>query len=299
MKSVQDKVAFVTGGASGIGLGVVRTFLGAGMKVMIADLRPDHIDAAMASLADARDTGRLAALELDVTDRVAFEVAARKTEELFGKIHVYVASAGVGITGPIAEAGFQDWDFGLGVNLGGVVNGFVTLLPRIRAHGEGGHMVFVASQAGVSPSPRNAAIYATAKSALVGMAEAVREELAELEIGVSVLLAGFFRTNIHETERNRPDRFRKDKPQAAAPAGKPIGPQEHPLWRDPLDAGRAVLDGVLNQRLYIATHGELKGWTAGRFDEILAAYPPVTDEALARAMGRRRPANPFGVTLER
>lgn len=297
MIDVRDKVAFVTGGASGIGLGVVRAFLDAGVRVMIADLRPDHIATALAGLPEARDAGRLAAVELDVTDREAFEAAAAEAERLFGRIHVLVASAGVGITGPIAEAGYADWDFGLGVNLGGVINGFVTLLPHIRAHGEGGHIVLVASQAGVSPAPRNAAIYATAKAALVGMAEGVREELAELGVGVSVLLAGFYRTNIHETERNRPERFRKDK-AAPVPEGRPIGALDSPLWRDPLEAGRAVLQGVLEDRLYIATHGELKGWAAGRFDEILAAYPPALNEPLARAMGRRRPADPFSVPIE-
>ncbi len=296
MKSVQDKVAFVTGGASGIGLGVVRTLLGAGMKVMIADLRPDHIAKTLDSLVEARAEGRLDAIELDVTDRDGFQTAAEETERRFGKIHVFVASAGVGISGPIADAGYADWDFGLGVNLGGVVNGLVTLLPRIRAHGEGGHIVMVASQAGVSPSPRNAAIYATAKSALVGMAEGVREELADLGVGVSVLLAGFYRTNIHEAERNRPAQFRKGE-APPAPAGVPIGPMDSPLWRDPLEAGQDVLNGILEDRLYIATHGELKGWTAGRFDEILAAYPPVRDEALARAMGRRRPADPFAIKI--
>ena len=178
--------------------------------------------------------------------------------------------------------------------LRGAINGLVTVLPRIKSHGEGGHIVFVASQAGVSPAPRNAAIYGTAKAALVGLAESIRAELADDDIGVSVLLAGYFRTNIHQAEQNRPERFRAGSGYGGANP-KPVGPQDSPLWRDPLEAGQDVLAGVRANALYIATHGELKGWTEGRFEEILAAYPPPKDPALAALMGRKRPVDPFGL----
>jgi len=294
MQDLQGKTAFVTGGASGIGLGVTRTFLEAGMNVMIADLRPDHIERAMEELAQAGHASAVAAVQLDVTDRDGFARAADEADRRFGGIHVLVNNAGVGINGPVLASTYADWDFGLGVNLGGAVNGLVTILPRIKARGEGGHVVFVASQAGITPSPRNAAIYGAAKAALVGMAEAMREELADHDIGVSVLLAGYFRTNIHEAERNRPDRFRSASGYGGAEL-RPVGPRDSPLWRDPLEAGQAVLDGLRRNALYIATHGELKGWAEGRFEEILASYPPANDPELALAMGRKRPADPFGL----
>ncbi len=295
MQDLKGKVAFVTGGASGIGLGIARTFVEAGMKVMIADLRPDHIDRAMSGFEAAGRGAQVASVPLDVTDRDGFVRAADEAERRFGKVHVLVNNAGVGINGTVLASTFADWDFGLGVNLGGAGNGLVTLLPRIRAHGEGGHIVFVASQAGITPSPRNAAIYGTAKSALVGMAESIRDELADVDIGVSVLLAGFFLTNIHEAERNRPDKFKSANGPASVDLG-PLGPPDSPLWRDPLEAGEAVLDGVRRNALYVATHGELKGWAEGRFEEILNSSPPVRDPALAEAMGRKRPADPFKVS---
>ena len=296
MQQVRGKTAFITGGGSGIGLGIARTLAGAGMRVVIADLRPDHIEQAMAGFAEAGQGDQVAAMVLDVTDREGFVRAADEAERRFGKVHVLVNNAGVGINGPVLSSTFADWDFGLGVNLGGAVNGLVTFLPRIRAHGEGGHVVFVASQAGITPAPRNAAIYGAAKAALVAMAESMREELGEVGIGVSVLLAGYFRTNIHEAERNRPERFRQGSGYGA-PVQVPLGPQDSPLWRDPLEAGQSVLDGILADALYVPTHGELKGWAEGRFEAILAAYPPVRDPRLARAMGRRRQADPFGVKL--
>ena len=291
MQQLAGKVAFVTGGASGIGLGIVQACLEADMKVMIADLRADHIEAALARLKSVPGGGAVAALRLDVTDRDGFERAADETWRQFGKVHVLVNNAGVGIAGPIATATHADWDWGLGVNLGGAVNGLCTFLPRLIAQGEPAHIVMTSSQAGVSPAPRNAAIYATAKAALVGMSEAMRDELADQGIGISVLLAGFFRTNIQESERNRPDRFKASSGWAPAPS---VGhSSDSPLWREPIEAGRMVVQAILDDGLYIATHGELKGWTEGRFEEILAAYPPARDPALLQAMGRKRPVNPF------
>ena len=300
MEQLQGKAAFVTGGASGIGLGIVEAFLEAGMKVMIADLRQDHIDSALERLSAVAKDGDVAAIRLDVTDRDGFERAADEAFSRFGKVHVLVNNAGVGIAGPIATATHADWDWGLGVNLGGAVNGLCTFLPRMIAQGEGGHIVMTSSQAGVSPAPRNAAIYATAKAALVGMSEGMREELADHGIGISVLLAGFFRTNIHEAEQNRPDRFKgasgwtETAPAVPPPTSSPASAIGARLWRESIEAGRQVVDAIRHNDLYIATHGELKGWTEGRFEEILAAYPPARDTELLQAMGRRRPVNPFG-----
>ena len=297
MDHLNEKVAFVTGGASGIGLGIATACVEAGMRVVIADLRPDHIHAAMSGFAANGHARQVTAIQLDVTDRKAMARAADEAWRVFGKVHLPVLNAGVGVVGPVKDATYADWDFGLGVNLGGTINGLVTFLPRMFAQGEGGHLVVTSSQAGITPAPRNAAIYATGKAALVGMCEAIREELADEGIGVSVLLAGFFRTNIHEAGRNRPERFREGSGYVAVEAKMSEG-ADSPIWRDPLDCGRMVLDAVRQDQLYIATHGELKGWAEGRFEQILAAFPPPRDPALARAMGRRRPANPIAVRPE-
>ena len=152
MQNVQGKVAFVTGGASGIGLGIAGAFVAAGMKVVLADLRQDHIGEAMADFDRRGQAQNVHAIQLDVTDRKAMAAAADETERVFGNVHVLVNNAGIGIQGPFKGVTYEDWDFGMSVNLGGVINGLQTFLPRMRAHGEGGHVVSTASLA-ASTSP--------------------------------------------------------------------------------------------------------------------------------------------------
>src|SRR5690606_5048783 len=130
MKDVQGKVAFITGGASGIGSGIAGAFVDAGMKVVLADLRQDHIDEALGQFASRGKANQVHAIRVDVTDRAAMAAAADETERVFGKVHVLVNNAGVGIQGPFKGVTYEDWDFGLAVNLGGVVNGLQTFLPR-------------------------------------------------------------------------------------------------------------------------------------------------------------------------
>ena len=214
MDDVRDRVAFVTGGASGIGLGIAKALLGAGAKVVIADLRPDHLDEAKAALA-AYDN-RLLGIELDVTDRDAMADAADRVEQAFGRIDILVNNAGVGIEGPLGEASYADWDFGLAVNLGGVVNGLQTFVPRIRAGGSGGHVVNTASLAGLVQMPSFMAIYATAKAAVIALTESIRDDLARDGIGASVLCPGPIKSRIHELERNRPERFQASQGFSAA-----------------------------------------------------------------------------------
>src|SRR5215472_4918372 len=138
MQNLRGKTAFVTGGASGIGLGIAKALLGAGMNVVVADIREDHLEEAAAELGSPE---RVLALKLDVTDRAAYARAADAAEARFGNIHILCNNAGVGVVGPTELATFADWDWVMGVNLGGTINGVVTLLPRMRKHGEGGHIV--------------------------------------------------------------------------------------------------------------------------------------------------------------
>src|SRR5580765_6306656 len=119
MEGVEGRTAFVTGGASGIGLGMVTAFAAAGMNVVIADLPRDHIESAVAGF----EGKPVHALELDVTDREGFARAADEAERVFGNVHVVCNNAGMGILGPVTAALYDDWDWGLGVLLGGAVNG--------------------------------------------------------------------------------------------------------------------------------------------------------------------------------
>jgi NAD(P)-dependent dehydrogenase (short-subunit alcohol dehydrogenase family) len=275
---VEGRTAFVTGGASGIGLGMSKAFAAAGMNVVIADLRRDHIETAVAELGGTN----VLALELDVTDREAFARAADEAERTFGNVHVLCLNAGMGILGPVTAARYDDWDWGLGVLLGGVVNGIQTFLPRLLAHGEGGHIVNTSSMAGVLPIP-GAAIYITAKAALIGLSEALRSELAPEGIGVSAFCPGPVQTNIREGGRTRPDQFR-DSGYAELERELEERPNS-PLWMDPLECGQRVLEGIRRDDLYIFTHREFREGADERFRAMLASFPDEPrDEERAEAI---------------
>jgi NADP-dependent 3-hydroxy acid dehydrogenase YdfG len=271
MEEVAGRTAFVTGGASGIGLGMAKAFAAAGMNVAIADLRADHIETALAELPEAH------AIELDVTDREGFARAADDAEAAFGNVHVLCNNAGMGILGPVTAARYDDWDWGLGVLLGGVVNGVQTFLPRMRAHGEGAHIVNTSSMAAVVPVP-GAAIYTTAKAAVVGLSESLRSDLAGEEIGVSVFCPGPVRTNIREGGRMRPERYR-DSGYLEFEEELEERPNS-PLWMDPVECGERVLAGIRNDDLYIFTHREFREGAEERFRAMLASFPdePLDEE---------------------
>src|SRR5262249_19163762 len=149
-------------------------------------------------------------IRLDVSDRAAMAAAAEETQRVFGKVHILVNNAGVGIEGPFRSATYADWDFGLGVNLGGVINGLQTFLPGMRGHKEGGHVVNTASLAALITMPSTMTIYVASKAAVLALSEAIRAELAEDNIGVTVLCPGPVQSKIHELIRNRPERFEEN-----------------------------------------------------------------------------------------
>ena len=271
MRDVTGKVAFVTGGASGIGLGLAKVLVRAGMKVVLADVRQDHIDEALEWFRGEGHSAAVLGLRLDVTDRSAYAQAADAAERAFGKVHLLANNAGVGLLGPLKLAGYADWDWGLGVMIGGVINGIQTFLPRILAHGEGGHIVNTSSMAALIPI-NNAAIYVTAKAALIGLSEVMRGELAADGIGVSAFCPGPVQTNIRESGRTRPE---------ALKAGSGYGELERqleqrpnsPLWMDPVACGERILAGIRRNDLYILTHREFKEGAKQHYDALLASFP--------------------------
>jgi NAD(P)-dependent dehydrogenase (short-subunit alcohol dehydrogenase family) len=275
MRDVAGKVAFITGGDSGIGLGIARAFTDAGMKVVITYRSKKHLDDAMKALAGAGD--RVHAVDLDVTDRSGMQKAAEETERVFGKVHVIVNNAGVGIFGGLSKATYDDWDWGMGVNVTGVFNGIHTFLPRIQAHGEGGQVIATSSVAGII-AHGGTGVYSASKFAVVGMMEALRNELADTNVGVSVFCPGLVNSNIGDSNRNRPntlaDSAYKPDPktmermrsQMKAMRGPPPG-------MDPLEAGQRVLHGMQNNDLYILTTPELESEIEARGEAIVAAIP--------------------------
>ncbi len=271
MEKVEGKVAFVTGGASGIGLGLAKVLVKAGMKVVIADIRQDHIDEATAFFTEAGQSTRVLAIRLDVTDREAYARAADEAEKTFKKIHLLANNAGVGILGELKQARWDDWDWGLGVNIGGVVNGIQTLLPRMLAHGEGGHIVNTSSMAAVLPIPRTA-IYTTAKAAIVALSEVMHAELAADNIGVSAFCPGPVATNIQEAGKLRPEKYRRDSGYAEFEQQLEKRPNS-PLWMDPGECGERILRGIRRNDLFIFTHREFKEGVEERFQATLASFP--------------------------
>jgi NAD(P)-dependent dehydrogenase (short-subunit alcohol dehydrogenase family) len=274
MENLKDKVAFVTGGASGIGLGISKAMVAAGMRVVIADVRDDHLKEARAWFLSQKLSRRIRCVRLDVTNRKAYARAADAAEKAFGKIHVLVNNAGLGLLGAIDKTKYDDWDWGLDVMIGGVVNGLLTVVPRIRAHGEGGHIVNTASMAAIIPIP-NCAIYIVAKSAMVGLSECLAGELAPANIGVSAFCPGPVQSNIRELGKLRPDKYKKDsgleefeKQLAQRPTSD--------LWMDAVECGERVVRGIQRNDLYIFTHPEFKTGAKERFDKMLASFP---DEA--------------------
>jgi NAD(P)-dependent dehydrogenase (short-subunit alcohol dehydrogenase family) len=271
MEDVEGKVAFITGGASGIGLGAAKAFVDAGMKVVMADLREDHIEEALSFFESKQQGRQVHALRLDVTDRDAYAAAAKEAEARFEKLHVLFNNAGMGVGGPVKQSTFNDWDWGIGVMITGVINGIVTLLPYLLKHGEGGHVLSTSSMSAVIPIPK-AAIYTTAKAAMIGMAESMRAELAPDNIGVSVFCPGPVQSNIHQSARTRPDKYRNDSgllERERQLAERPV----NPLWMDNYECGRRVLDGIRRNDLYIFTHPEFAPGAREHYEAILSSFP--------------------------
>jgi len=201
MKVFSGRIAVVTGGASGIGYGMVQNFLKLGMKVVIVDFNRRYLEEARIALAGRKDVHFI---EADVGDRDQVRRAAEDAIHTFGKIHVLCNNAGIGGGGDTNDPDFDAWDRALRVNLGGVVNGTKIIAPLILRHGEGGHIVNTSSMAGVVPLPLpGLGAYQTAKFAVRGFTESLRMSLAPHGIGVSCLFPGGTRTRI--IEANAPD----------------------------------------------------------------------------------------------
>ncbi len=286
MRDVEGKVAFVTGGASGVGFGLAQVFADAGMKVMIADVRQDHLDQAIEHFGTGNPNIRT--MRVDVTDRKAMAEAADETERAFGKVHLLCNNAGVNLFNDLAEATYDDYDWILGVNLGGVINGVVSFLPKLRKHGEGGHICNTASMGSLISGP-GAGIYTAAKFAVRGYSEALRYALAPHNIGVSVLCPGLVKSHIYDSDRIRP----KNLPNAGgAPTRQfmDVLTKMHDAGMEPVEVGEKALKGIRNNDLFIFPHPEFREELQEIFDEILSYLPDEEAPAdrLAVEAGRRK-----------
>jgi NADP-dependent 3-hydroxy acid dehydrogenase YdfG len=277
MQDVSGKVAFITGGASGMGLAMARSFSAAGMKVAIADIEQAAIDRVLVEF--KKTNAKVIGLKVDVTNRDAMEKAARDTIAAFGKVHVVCNNAGVAVGGPIDAMSYKDWDWVMKVNLDGVVNGVQTFVERIKSHGEGGHFVNTASMAGHLAIP-GLGVYNTTKFAVVGMSDTMRADLAPHNIGVSVLCPGVVSTNIFNSGRNRPDDLKGETDTASLVLTPDTNDAERmarmqQIMADALDpavVGDMVLAAIQANDPYIFTHPNLKAMVDERNAAIAASF---------------------------
>lgn len=275
MQDLVGKVAFVTGAASGIGLGIAEALAQAGVKVMMADIEQDALDAQVARL--AATNADVAGVRADVSLKDELQKAADATIDRFGKVHILVNNAGVGGGGGYGEWTDASWDWVIGVNLMSVVWGIEIFGPLMEAHGEGGQIVSTASMAGLVAAV--APGYNVTKYGVVALSEGLRPALAAKGIGVSVLCPGFIRTRIMESARAIPERL-ADKIALPDPSALPnefaaMAKQAIDNGIDPLYVGELVVEGIEGDWPYIFTDNNFEGGVDLRFAAIKAGFDKI------------------------
>lgn len=258
-----DRVAFISGGASGIGLGLAQALAVRGARIALSDVRRDAL--AEASEALRRDGAEVFPVMGDVADRQSMRAVADAVEQRFGKVHYLFNNAGVGDLGtPLYEEADENFDWMVNVNLRGVFNAIKAFVPKMRTHGEGGHVVNTSSMAGlVTEAGWNQGIYSATKRAVIGLSLDLRAALQSSNVGVSVLCPGLVRTDIAaNAEALRPTpRAPIELPALLASAAMPARV-----------AGEIVLRRMEHGDFYIITHPELWSHIEREQEELRSAF---------------------------
>ncbi|KDA05316.1 dehydrogenase [Microbacterium sp. CH12i] len=270
MKDFEGRVAFITGGASGAGLGQAQVFGRAGARIAIADVRQDALDEAVTLLqAEGIDT---LGVRLDITDRTAYAAAADAVEAHFGDpVTLLFNTAGVNGFGPLVAATHADFDWVLGVNFGGVVNGMLTFVPRMIEAGRGGHIVTVSSMAGFTGSP-SAAVYAAGKAAVINLMESYAIALPEHGIGVSLLCPASIRSNIANALQTRPGTLAEGSSFSDDPDFIALQARLYAGGMDPIRLAEHVRDAIEADRFWVLPFTETRDGLRAHFAGIIAAY---------------------------
>ncbi|MEK7709784.1 MAG: SDR family NAD(P)-dependent oxidoreductase, partial [candidate division NC10 bacterium] len=260
----KDRVAVVTGGASGIGRALALAFAREGARVVLADLD----DTGMAEVAGTIRSGggQAVGVRTDVSDLSQVQALADKAWQAFGAVHILCNNAGVGVSGGLEEATLKDWQWVLGVNLWGVIHGLLAFLPRMIAQKQGGHIVNTASMAGLIAT-QGLGVYNTTKYAVVGLSETLVKDLKPYGIGVSVLCPMGVDTRILDSERNRPSALRDPDAKKSEPVplmGRTLSPEE---------VAAQVLAAIRANQLYVITHAEGLEPLRRRFQRMGQAIP--------------------------
>lgn len=274
MNTLNGKAAFVTGAASGIGLGVTEALVAHGARVMMADIDGDEL----ARAADRLRAGGadIATAVADVSVRADLQRAADRMVEVFGGVDILINNAGVGGGGPFERWNDKGWDWTVSVNLMSVIYG-CDIFGRMMAEQGAGHIVSTASIAGMMPLDSSA--YSATKFGVVAVSESLREELAPKGVGVSILCPGFVQTNIIHSHRHLPERYGDNLSgdeeipvdDAALERIKYISDRIR-SGHDPRHVGDLVCDGILNNHAYVFTDREHEPTVRARFEGILAAF---------------------------
>ena len=295
VKSVKDKVAYVTGGSSGIGLGIARALHEQGAKVVLGNLDDKQFAEAL-KLFPANDP-RVATVVHNVMEQDTWEAKADEIEKKFGPVDILVNNAGVGLGAGIVSGSYKDWEWGMGVNFWGPVYGIKTFVPRMRARADAGcHIVTTTSTSGVLVG-LPVGIYAVSKIAATGLMEQLRDDLRGTNIGTSILIPGMTQTNIGRSETYRPDALKNDAPPPPRPAQqRPANAQQQrptppappsPIWarpQEPLIVGRLVVNAILNNDLFIYPAPEYRQGVQARAQamvESMVAYTPYPENIQA------------------
>ncbi|HKS21014.1 MAG TPA: SDR family NAD(P)-dependent oxidoreductase [Bradyrhizobium sp.] len=265
------KTAFVTGAANGIGLGICRALARSGVNLVLADIEQAALERARAELATFNV--RTHAIKVDVSDADNFERAADEAEREFGNIHFLFNNAGIAMEPkPLWEVTPEQWEWIFGVNIFGVVNGIRKLVPRMKAHGEAGHIVNTASIGGlqVNPKLRNGS-YAMTKYAVVAASEAMALDLEDSNLGVSVLCPALVATTLYASAARRP-------PRLGGPFERPDG-DVGKAWQSaglaPDDVGKRVLDAIAKDEFFIFTHEEPREWVGARHRRLIEGFDSI------------------------
>ena len=274
MEHLSAKVAVITGGASGIGFATARRLASRGVRLVLADIEESALDRAVAELAA---TGSVVeGVVCDVGDLKAVQHLADTAFEKMGAVHIVFHNAGVAVGGPIAEMQHGDWEWTMRVNLWGPIHGVEAFTQRMIAQGQGGHMLFTASFAGLVPNV-GLGPYCVSKYGVVALAEVLRRELRAHDIGVSVLCPMRVATNIGHSERNRPDEL--GGPEASPPVLDQGEDNQNLAGRvlNVDDVAAQVVAAIIANRLYILPHEESRTPIRRRFERIDQTYEEQRD----------------------
>lgn len=276
MDDFHNRVAVITGGASGIGFAMAERFAAEGMRIVIADIEQVALDRALTALKAKGAT--VIGVRTDVSDVESVRALAKITVDTFGGVHLLCNNAGVQVTGPTWQIPLSEWKWALGVNVWGVIHGVHVFVPIMLEQNEPAHIVNTASMAGLV-SAAMMSCYSVTKHAVVTLSETLAIEMKQMgtPIGVSVLCPGFVQTALHESERNRPA---NDGDEA-----DPIGAQMRETLKQSVAAlvtggkqateiAEVVLQAVRHKRLHVLSHPEMIGAFESRARRIIDAAKP-------------------------